>query len=68
MSGDWKDPVMMAALLREARDGVEQTVRLFKNLGIEKAQIVLLFREAADKLEEEINDSPVIDVPPEKQN
>lgn len=54
MSLDGQNPVTRAALLREAREGIDATVKLFRSLGIDDGQIVLMFRDAADALEKPI--------------
>lgn len=46
-----QNPMIEAAVLREAEQGLRETVKIFKTLGMKPLQIAFMFRTMADELE-----------------
>ena len=58
------NPVYEQAVMREVEQGLEQTIKIFRKIGIPDAQIAFMFRAMADRIDP---DSLVHEEPPLKQ-
>lgn len=45
------NPIYEQAVMREAEEGLQQTVKIYRNLGIADAHIAMMFRAVADRID-----------------
>lgn len=56
------NPVYEQAVMRDIEQGLEQTIKLFRELGLPDAQIAFMFRAMADRIDPPgiVHDAPLL--------